>query len=177
MRFSHKFVDSYKFRHFPYKPLRNFQRFEDMSGHLIGAYYGLRDMQPHGLHGQRQRGVDYFGHDAKGAWVGVQAKLRSSGSLSCRAVAEDVREAEGFHHLIQPLRRYVIVTSALPGKKLRELVEGRSRYHVSNRMFGIEIFFWPDVCYLLEKHPDVARRFGYKPPTLPGAYESRGIFG
>jgi hypothetical protein len=154
---------------FPYKPLRNFQRFEDMGGDLVAARFNLRDMQPHGQHGQRQRGVDYFGYDDRGACVGVQAKLRSTGSLTRHAVENDVRQAEGFHCLLQPLHRYVIVTSALPSDRLRNFVEELSCSYVSRRMFHIEIYFWTDVCEMLDGHPHIARRF-YPLPKPPKAY-------
>ena len=174
MRPSYKYVDSYRYTHFPYKPLRNFQRFEDMSGFLIEARYELRDMQPHGEHGQRQRGVDYFGRDGRRAWVGVQAKLRSFGSLTRRTVEKDVRLAEGFHHLHHPLRRYVIVTSALPSKRLRNFVGELSCSYVSRKMFSIEILFWPDVCEMLDSHPDIARRF-YPLPKPPRNHNIRHL--
>lgn len=140
-----------------------FQEFEKVAGRLVGAACNAAKMWPHRRHGQPQQGVDYYGRDASGAWIGVQSKLRNgSRRLSRFDVEDEIEKAEGFE---PKLSRYFIVTSAPFNARLHKFVESCSRRRVKEGKFSVHIFFRGHVQYLLIKHPMVARQLGYELPS------------
>jgi hypothetical protein len=131
----------------------SFQDFEKAAGRLVGAECKVTMMRPHKRHGQAQQGVDYYGCDASGAWIGVQAKLRSgSRVLSWPDVKDEIEKAERFE---PKLSRYFIATSAPFNARLHKFVEFRSRRRVKRGRFSVHIFFREDLQHLLSKYPHV----------------------
>lgn len=108
-----------------------------------------------GRQGQKQNGVDIFGHDIYGRPIGIQCK-NTLGSLTADIVEEEIRKAESFE---PPLLELNIATSASSDVNLQRYVMELSKQRVANGKFGVAIFFWSDIEQDLSKNRKELERF------------------
>ncbi len=122
-------------------PPKSWDEFEDITLAAAKLRWNSADFQRHGRSGQKQDGVDVFGHDDD-RHIGVQCKNTVDG-ISLDIIRKEIAKAEGFE---PPLDRLYIATTAKRDaplqKEVRLLSEARSR----DSKFRVAILFWDDVC-------------------------------
>ncbi len=63
---------------FHYPPLADDADFDRLCSDLFRRHWRVEGDQLNGRSGQRQHGVDFYGHDSRGRWRGGQSKSRNS---------------------------------------------------------------------------------------------------
>jgi hypothetical protein len=127
---------------------KNEADFESLCRALFSAHWRTPDAQLHGRRGDRQHGVDFFGIDGKGKVYGGQAKLREPGRrLSVKEVRAEIKKAERFK---PRLHAYVVATTVKRDGKLQRLAAQITKEHQKAGLFHVVIYFWDDICELLE---------------------------
>lgn len=129
--------------------------------------------QLNGISGQRQNGVDIFGHDvASGNAYGVQCKVRSK-RLTFSEIETEIKKAESFLPRIQ---HYIIATTADRDGSLQTKIRLLSEARRTIGKFSVHIVSWNDLTDMLDEHPSVAARFfsfSEEPPDFTHISESR----
>jgi len=132
-------------------PPKSWEEFEDISLAAAKLRWSSNDFFRHGRTGQKQDGVDVYGHDDDGRLIGVQCKNTIEG-VSLAVIETEVAHAESFEPALDCL--YVAATAkrdASLQKAVRILSEGRRK---AGR-FPVGILFWDDVCHDLATDDDV----------------------
>lgn len=132
-------------------PPKSWDEFEDITLAAAKLRWNSTDFERHGRTGQKQDGVDVFGHDDDGRHIGVQCK-NSVGGISIAVVEREVANAEEF----QPaLDRLYIATTAQRDAPLQKAVRLLSEDRRVNGDFRVAILFWDDLCQDLATDDDV----------------------
>ena len=153
-------------------PLDDEERFEDLCLALWRRILNQPAAQRNGRRGQRQQGVDLFGRrDGSSAWVAIQCKVRSGGSLSDADVLNDVRSAKEFN---PRLTEMVFATTARRDPGLQEYVRVLTDANLAEGYFSVSVWSWDDIREEISKEEnlDLCYRF------FEGAminYENLGI--
>jgi hypothetical protein len=132
-------------------PPQSWDEFEDITLAAAKLRWGSADFQRHGRTGQKQDGVDVFGHDDDDRHIGVQCK-NTVGGISMGIIMEEVTNAEMFE---PPLDRLYIATTARRDAPLQKNVRILTEKRRSEGKFRVGILFWDDVCQDLATDDDV----------------------
>src|SRR5580700_9387020 len=97
-------------------PPRSWDEFQNIVLSALRVRWVTRDLQHNGRLGQAQAGVDIYGHDDSGRYVGVQCKL-TSGDLQLPAIMKEVAMAELF---VPSIEAYFIATTSKRDAKIQE---------------------------------------------------------
>lgn len=113
--------------------------------------WGSSDFERHGRPGQKQDGVDIFGHDDEDRLIGVQCK-NTIGGLSLKTIKEEITNADAFE---PSLHKIYIATTAKRDAALQREVRLLSNERRAVRKFLVGILFWDDICQDIAKDDDV----------------------
>jgi energy-coupling factor transporter ATP-binding protein EcfA2 len=147
-------------------PPQDFSEFENLCCDLWKRIWNDPAAQRNGRRGQRQHGVDVFGHH-EGRPVGLQCKSKdelTGSKLTIGEIARVAVEAEGF----QPsLSCFTVTTTGLRDATLQEEVRKLSETRRAQGKFPITVRFWDDIRTDLGRHDDLLRQ--YYPQSFPPA--------
>lgn len=132
-------------------PPKSWDEFEDIMLAAAKLRWNSTDFQRNGRVGQKQDGVDVFGHDDDGRHIGVQCKNTVSG-ISISVVEGEVANAEKFEPRLEWL---YIATTAQRDAPLQKEVRVLSEARCLDGKFRVGILFWDDVCQDLATDDDV----------------------
>jgi hypothetical protein len=161
-------------------PPKSWEKFEDLCLALCRAEWGDVNTTKNGRQGQKQAGVDVFGHNIKqggGLW-GVQCKQKNSG-VGSKLTKKDIKAELAKADTFQPkLAHWIIATTAATDAKLQEYVRLLSAERVEQGFFPVSVWFWEAIYERLPLHREVAELFypehfqaigqSGKPIHLPG---------
>lgn len=130
-------------------PPKSWEEFERISQSSLKIKWGSPNLQRNGRHGQPQAGVDIYGEDDLGRFVGVQCKNVEL-ELKITTVKEEIIKAEQFE---PTLSSFYIATTLPNDALLQREIRLLSVERVKNNFFSVGIFFWEDIIQELIKNP------------------------
>jgi hypothetical protein len=135
--------------------------FEKQVRSMAKIRWETEDFSRNGRPGQEQNGVDVFGQDKSGAWIGLQCKNTVAG-VSEATICSEVVKAEEFSPALSKL---YIVTTADADAKIQAAVRKLSDSRRAISQFPVWILFWEDVCDELTR--DESRLYQHFPHLKP----------
>jgi hypothetical protein len=135
-------------------PPTNEDEFEDITLVAARLRWPGSDFDRNGTRGQRQNGVDVFGHDDTDRLVGIQCRNLDK-KPSMAVVTKAVADAEPFPHLEA---FYYACSSKRDAKLQREVLE-LSRARKKAGQFTVALLFWPDIWNDLALDPRQVAKF------------------
>jgi hypothetical protein len=132
-------------------PPKSWDEFEDITLAAAKLRWNSTDFQRNGRSGQKQDGVDVFGHDDDDRHIGVQCKNTVDG-ITLATVEKEIVLAESFEPLLD---RLYIATTAKRDAPLQQNVRKLSAERKKALAFRVDILFWDDICQDLAKNDDV----------------------
>lgn len=126
---------------------KSWEEFEDLALSAAKLRWSSSDFFRHGRQGQKQHGVDIWGHDDDDRHIGVQCK-NTVGGLLLATVEAEVSNAEKF---TPELDHLYIATTAPRDVSLQKSVRMLSQQRKEAGKFRVDILFWEDVCHDLAK--------------------------
>lgn len=124
-----------------FHPPKSWEEFQEMARDALALRWSSPNLQLNGRKGQKQHGVDIFGEDDLGRFVGVECKnyeLQISKSL----VIEGIEEAESF---TPQLKSYFFATSTPRDANLQKEIRLISEERLKKNKFPVGILFWDDL--------------------------------
>lgn len=141
---------------------KDWQAFERLARLLFE--HSLRDpaVQNNGRPGQRQHGVDVYGHrgGGSGPLVGIQCKGKDADYNGAVTEAELKREVEKTKGFAPPLREFILITTAPADAKIQQaarLLEQQIRS--AGRDLAVSVWGWDRVHQEIARFPEVLRAF------------------
>lgn len=131
-------------------PPKSWEEFEDIALAAAKLRWGSDDFHRHGRTGQKQDGVDVYGHDDD-RHIGVQCKNTIEG-VSLGVIKTEIANAQAFEPTLDHL--YIATTAKRDAAIQKEVRLLSAERHNSGR-FKVGILFWDDVCQDLAKDDDV----------------------
>lgn len=132
-------------------PPKSWDEFEDITLAAAKLRWNSTDFQRNGRQGQKQDGVDVFGHDDDDRHIGVQCKNTVDG-ITFDTVAKEIAQAESFE---PPLDRLYIATTAKRDGPLQTAVRKLSLERKNDGKFRVDVLFWDEICQDLARDDDV----------------------
>lgn len=132
-------------------PPKSWDEFEDITLAAAKLRWNSTDFQRNGRSGQKQDGVDVFGHDDDDRHIGVQCKNTVDG-ITLAIVEKEIALAESFE---PPLDRLYVATTAKRDAPLQKDVRKLSAERKKASSFRVDILFWDDICQDLAKNDDI----------------------
>ena len=120
---------------------KSWDEFEDILLSASKLRWKSADFSRNGRQGQKQDGVDVFGHDDAGRHLGVQAK-NTIGGISEAVIKDEIAKAEKFEPKLDAL---YIATSAPRDAPIQKVVRTLSQQRAEKGLFSVHILFWDDV--------------------------------
>jgi len=121
--------------------------FEDIALSCFKIKWSSPNLSKHGRQGQPQNGVDIYGEDDLGRFVGIQCKLVNA--LSEKGMLDEIQKAENF---LPALAAFYFATSLPSDQKLQKTLRLLSQDRFQQNKFPIGIFFWEDLMSDLTKN-------------------------
>lgn len=134
-------------------PPKSWDEFEDMCKSSFQLRWSNPNLNRHGRPGQKQDGVDVYGDDSFGHFVGIQCKNTVSG-ISKATIDDELLKAEEFNPKITAL---YIATTAARDVSIQSYVRTLNANRQLNGLFPVNVAFWDDISFDLTKDPDVLR--------------------
>lgn len=131
-------------------PPKSWDEFEELTLSASKLRWDSTDFFRNGRQGQKQEGVDIWGHDVQ-RLVGVQCKNTIDG-VSLGVVEKEIVNAEAFEPKLEHL---YIATTADRDAPLQKAVRTLSRDRNLAGKFKVDILFWDDICGDLAGDDDV----------------------
>lgn len=131
----------------------DWKEFELMSRDALSIRWANPDLQMHGRQGQAQAGVDIYGHNSLGNFVGAQCKL--SEQVEIATVQKEIENAETF---TPALEEFWILVGGEIDAQLQKEARSISRDRISNKKFGVGVLFWPELYGELAKDPALLKK-------------------
>ena len=141
---------------------KSWDEFEDISLSAAKLRWNSTDFFRHGRLGQKQDGVDIWGHDDDERHIGLQCK-KTIGEITLDVIKAEIKNAEKF---TPKLDRLYIATTAPRDAPIQKAVRDISQKRAGAGDFRVDILFWDDICNDLAKDEDVF--FGHYPQFKPG---------
>jgi len=129
-------------------PPKSWDEFEEITLTCLKIKWDSPNLTRHGRQGQSQAGVDIYGEDNLGRFVGVQCK-KTDLELNTRIVKCEVAKAEQF---VPPITTYYLATSLQSDVNLQKEIRLLSDEHIKQGKLPIGIFFWDDLIRELVKN-------------------------
>lgn len=123
-------------------PPTDWSEFEDITRSALKVKWRSSDMQRNGRNGQKQHGVDVFGHDDLSRFVGVQCRNKDDSALKMKEVIEAIAAAEAFR---PPIAAFYMATTLSRDAKLQAEVLTVSEARVKAGRFPVGVLFWEDL--------------------------------
>jgi hypothetical protein len=127
---------------------KSWDEFEDITLAAAKLRWNSSDFYRNGRQGQKQDGVDIWGHDDDNRHIGVQCKNTVDG-ISLTTVKAEIANAEAFEPKLD--RLYIATTAkrdAVLQKDVREISKQRA---AQAGLFKVDVLFWDDICQDLAK--------------------------
>jgi len=140
---------------------KSWDEFEDITLSALQIRWSNTELYRNGRQGQRQDGVDIYGNDSVGDFVGVQCK-NTTKKITKRLVLDEVLNAESFTPSITKL---IVATSAHRDATLQMEVRDISESRKSKGLFSVSLLFWDDICSDLAEDED--KFFKHYPQLKP----------
>jgi hypothetical protein len=153
---------------------KSWDEFEDITLAAAKLRWNSPDFYRNGRQGQKQDGVDIWGHDDDNRHIGVQSKNTVDG-ISLATVEAEISNAESF---TPKLDRLYIATTARRDGTLQKAVREISQQRAKTGQFKVDVLFWDDICQDLAKDDDVFFRHypQFKQGADPVAEHDRRLF-
>lgn len=135
-------------------PPKSWDEFEDICRDSFGERWRNPNLVKHGRQGQRQHGVDIYGHDACTAQVGIQCK-NTVGKITSEIVDSEVTLAENFN---PTLKKLYIATTCAADAHIQAHVRSLSQTRTQDGKFGVEIVFWDEIVQDLSRNEALPRK-------------------
>lgn len=136
-------------------PPKSWDEFEDMCKSSFQLRWSNPNLNRHGRSGQKQDGVDVYGADSCGRFVGIQCKNTVSG-ISKETIDDELLKAEKFNPKITAL---YIATTAPRDVSIQSYVRTLNDARQLKGLFPVDVAFWDDVSFDLRKDPGVLRMY------------------
>ena len=134
-------------------PPTDFKEFEAITREALAIKWNSPNLTKNGREGQAQAGVDIYGEDYLGRFIGVQCKLRQV-ELKIKVVSEECAKAKAFKPSITA---FYVATTAPADVRLQQEVRLLSEKRISSGQFGVGLFFWDDLVSELVKNPAILK--------------------
>ena len=122
----------------------------------------------HGRHGQRQHGVDIYGHPNQGSHLaGIQVKGKTRGFQGQLTEAEMRDEVGKARHFEPALSRFILITSAPRDASVQHIARALNEQSVADGSFAIDVLGWEDLQERLASYPDLLKM--YYPQLFAGS--------
>lgn len=118
-------------------PPKSWDEFEDITLAAAKLRWNNSDFQRNGRQGQKQDGVDVFGHDDDDRHIGVQCKNTVDG-ISLGTITKEIALAEGFKPSLDGL--YIATTAKRDGP-LQTEVRKLSVQRKADKLFRVDQLF------------------------------------
>jgi len=137
-------------------PPTDWHEFEEIALSALKIKWGSANLTRNGRPGQKQQGVDIYGEDDLGRFVGVQGKLTFA-RIDMGTVRNEARLAKSFRPNIEAL---YIVTTLDSDAKLQREIRLFSESRIKRELFPIGVFFWTDLIQeLVKNHAEFAKHY------------------
>jgi hypothetical protein len=130
---------------------KSWDEFEDIALAAAKLRWNSSDFYRNGRPGQKQDGVDIWGHDDDNRHIGVQCKNTVDG-ISLSTVKDEVANAGTFR---PKLDRLYVATTAKRDAILQEAVREISGQRAKAGLFKVDVLFWDDICQDLAKNDEI----------------------
>jgi len=141
-------------------PPQNWQDFEKFLKGVVDVIWEQQGWQNYGRQGQSQAGIDLYGYDSKGNFVGIQCKKKnltnSDGQLLINSliteklINDEIKSAETIKS--PELNKLIFATTSSRDAKIQDIVKNIDNERRKNGKFTVEIWFWEDFQALIERH-------------------------
>lgn len=138
---------------------KNWDEFEDICLSSFKLRWTSPNLTKYGRQGQAQNGIDIYGEDNLGRFVGIQCKNYEL-ELTTKVVEEEIEKAEKFK---PEVKAFFIATTAPSDTKIQSAIRLISGKRVAADKFPVGIFFWNDIIQELANNEAV---FGKHFPQL-----------
>lgn len=132
---------------------KSWDEFEDICKSSFQLRWSNPNLIRHGRSGQKQDGVDVYGHNSFAQFVGIQCK-NTVGGIDQATIEDEVSKAEGFRPAIEVL---YIATTAPRDVNIQSIVRNMNVARQQQGKFPISVEFWDDITADLVKDPAVLR--------------------
>ncbi len=132
-------------------PPKSWHEFEDISLSAAKLRWDSREFYRNGRPGQKQDGVDIWGHDDAERLIGIQCKNTVDG-ISLAVVRKEIKNAESF---IPKLKHLYIATTAKRDRLLQRDLRKISLERAEAGKFKVNVLFWDEICLDLAKDEGV----------------------
>lgn len=136
-------------------PPKSWDEFEDMCKSSFQLRWSNPNLNRHGRPGQKQDGVDVYGTDHFGRFVGIQCKNTVSG-ISRATIDDELIKAEKFNPKITAL---YIATTAPRDASIQSYIRTLNYTRQLKGLFAVDVAFWEDISFDLSKNPSVLRMY------------------
>ena len=130
---------------------KSWDEFEDITLAAAKLRWNSSDFYRNGRQGQKQDGVDIWGHDDDNRHIGVQCKNTVDG-ISLTTVKAEIANAEAFE---PKLDRLYIATTAKRDAVLQKAVREISKQQAQAGLFKVDVLFWDDIFQDLAKDDEI----------------------
>jgi hypothetical protein len=130
---------------------KSWDEFEDITLSAAKLRWNSSDFYRHGRQGQKQEGVDIYGHDHEGRHLGVQCK-NTTGRVTEAIVKAEIALAEAFS---PPIDALYIATTAKRDAVIQKAVRKLSAQRKKAGKFPVHILFWDDITHDLASDEEV----------------------
>lgn len=137
-----------------YETPKSWAEFEAICKDSFQLRWSNPDLSMHGRQGQVQNGVDIYGENSSGFFVGVQCKNTIDG-ISESLIDSECCKAEKFD---PPITTLYIATTAKRDVHIQHYARKLSGDRRGKDKFPVEIVFWEDVCSDLSRDESVLRK-------------------
>ena len=120
---------------------KGWDEFEDITLSAMRIRWNSWDLSKHGRQGQKQNGVDIYGENSKGEYVGVQCK-NTLKELTEALIDNEIKLAAKF---TPKIARLYIATTAPRDAKIQKYVRGMSADRAQRNEFEIQVIFWDEI--------------------------------
>ena len=157
-----------------YETPKSWSEFEAICKDAFHLRWSNPDLSMHGRQGQAQNGVDIYGYNSFGDYVGVQCKNTVDG-ISESVINSECVKAEKFFPAIKTL---YIATTAKRDVHIQSYARKLSIERKNDGKFPVEIVFWEDVCSDLTRSESMLRKHypeSNVTPTVAGLVRKKDI--
>ncbi|WP_312329853.1 hypothetical protein [Atlantibacter hermannii] len=133
---------------------KSWDEFEDICKDAFSLRWNSPDLQRHGRSGQKQDGVDIYGHDHLADFVGIQCKNTHSG-INKSVIDEEILKAEKFRPELDAL---YIATTAPRDTEIQRHARDVSEARKKGNKFPVNVVFWDDLTLDLSRDDTVIRK-------------------
>ncbi|WP_455865256.1 hypothetical protein [Pantoea agglomerans] len=154
----------------------DWSEFEDICKSAFSLRWNNPNLTRHGRQGQAQDGVDIYGDDNLGKFVGIQCK-NTIANITEKIISDECDKADKFH---PPLTALYIATTFSRDTHLQKVARDLSQQRKLLNKFPVDIVFWEDLTTELSKDESAMRQhfpqfFGNNQPSINELMRNKDI--